>query len=199
LKPNAYHTEAELWQAFKKGNRLAYEEMYRKYFADLQHYGLHLYHDKEHVLDAIHTLFFDLWTRKEHLGDTDNIRYYLLKGLRRLITQQLVRQRKQQVSDQSNTGFAHSFETELIEKQTQEETSQKLKRALQQLSPRQQEVIFLKFYENLSYEQIAVMTSLKVRTVYNTVFQALESVRKLITQQVKWLILLCINFCHSFF
>lgn len=199
LKPHVHHTEAELWQAFKKGDRLAYEEMYRKHFTDLQHYGWYLCHDKEHVLDAIHTLFFDLWTRKEYLGDTDNIRFYLLKGLRRVITHQLVRQRKQQVVDQPISDTDASFETQLIEKQAQEEVSQKLKQALQQLSPRQREVIFLKFYENLSYEQIASLTSLKVRTVYNTVFQALENMRHLITQQVKWLVLLSVNFWHSFF
>ncbi|WPP50072.1 RNA polymerase sigma factor [Catalinimonas niigatensis] len=199
MKPNECHSDAELWSAFRKGDRLAYEEMYRKHFSDLQHYGLHLCHDQEHVLDAIHSLFFDLWVRKEHLGNTDNIRYYLLRGLRRLITHQLVRQRKRQASGPAVAAADHSFEAKLIEKQSQEEMHQKLRQALQKLPPRQQEIIFLKFYENLSYEEISSLTSLKVRTVYNTVFQALEGMRSLITQHVKWSVLLMLHHFHSLF
>jgi len=194
LKSNRQHTDTELWQAFKSGDRLAFETIYRKYFHDLRHYGMSLCHEQEHVLDAIHTLFFDLWTSKDNLGDTNNIKYYLLKALRRVITHQLVKQRNQSTPTAREEGFDISIEARLIEKQGQEETTQKLSKAIAQLPARQREVVFLKFYENLSYEEIASMTSLKTRTVYNTLFTALERMRKVITKQVNWSILLILNF-----
>ena len=70
---------------------------------------------------------------------------------------------------------------------------------LDKLPPRQREIIYLKFYKDLSYEEIAVLTSLKVRTVYNTVYQALESMRHLITQGVKWSIVLALQWLMQFY
>jgi RNA polymerase sigma factor (sigma-70 family) len=188
LKLNKPQDQTKLWQAFKKGDKLAYEEIYRSNFYDLKHYGISICHDEAMALDAIHNLFFDLWTRKAQLGDTDNIRFYLLKGLRRLITRQLNRQRKMPYLTLPEVEISH--EARIIEDQAREETSLELKQALLQLSPRQREVVFLKFYEELSYEEIAAITSLKVRTVYNTVFQALESIRHLMSQRAKWIILI---------
>ncbi len=190
---NERRDDVKQWQAFKRADRRAFEEIYRNNFSDLQQYGLSICHDGEHVLDAIHTLFFDLWTHKEQLSDTDNIRYYLFKGLRRIITHQLAKERKGLTVASPRIDSEASCETKLIEEQTQEENTQKLKKALQQLSPRQQEIVFLKFYKNLSYEEIAALTSLKVRTVYNTIHQALESMRHLITQEVKWSVVLVLH------
>ena len=192
LNADERHTNIMRWQAFKKADRRAFEEIYRNNFSDLQQYGLSICHDSEHVLDAIHTLFFDLWVHKEQLSDTDNIRFYLFKGLRRVITQQLVKQRKSRTASPWITTEV-SYETKLVEAQTQKEVAQKLKDALEKLSPRQREIIFLKFYKNLSNEEIASLTSLKVRTVYNTVYQALESMRLLITQEIKWFVVLILQ------
>lgn len=188
MKLNTPQDQTDLWQAFKKGDKLAYEEIYRNNFFDLKHYGISICHDEAMALDAIHTLFFDLWTRKAKLGETDNIRFYLLKGLRRLITRQLTRLRK--MPDVPLPEVEISHEARIIEDQSREEVSLELKHALLQLPPRQREVIFLKFYEELSYDEIATITSLKVRTVYNTVFQALESIRHLMSQGAKWVILI---------
>lgn len=188
-----YQSDIEQWQAFKRADRVAYEEIYRSNFNDLKQYGLSICHNHEYVLDAIHTLFLDLWIHKEQLGDTDNIRFYLLKGLRRVITQQLAKQRRRCAAALPHDISELPYETTLIEAQAQEETAQKIRNALHQLSPRQREIVFLKFYENMTSEEIATLTSLKVRTVYNTIYQALESMRRLIGQEVGLVFLLILQ------
>lgn len=187
------------WRAFKKADLQAFEEIYRTYFNDLQQYGLSICHDSEYVLDAIHTLFFDLWTRKEQLSDTDSIRFYLFKGLRRIITHQLAKQRRRRSTVPSQATTEASYETKLVEAQTQREISQRLKGALEKLPPRQREVVFLKFYKNLSNEEIASLTSLKVRTVYNTMYQALENMRHSITQGIEWSVVLIFQWLLWFY
>jgi RNA polymerase sigma factor (sigma-70 family) len=50
--------------------------------------------------------------------------------------------------------------------------------ALSKLSPRQKEVVYLKFYENLSYHEITELTSLNYQSVRNYIHQAIQALRR---------------------
>jgi len=66
----------------------------------------------------------------------------------------------------------------LIAFQETEEKKEKISRALNNLTKKQIEVIRLKFFENLTYSEIADKTSLSVRTVYNTIYMAIQQLRE---------------------
>jgi len=70
-----------------------------------------------------------------------------------------------------------SYEYLLIESQTSSLQKEKIYRALNHLTVAQREIIQLKFYDGLNYEQIAVMLNLKTRTVYNHVYEAISKLR----------------------
>jgi RNA polymerase sigma factor (sigma-70 family) len=53
-----------------------------------------------------------------------------------------------------------------------------VQRAIQQLSKREFEIIRMKFFENKSYEEIALLTTATPRTIYNHVYNALKVLRK---------------------
>ena len=59
----------------------------------------------------------------------------------------------------------------------QKEQSEKLRRSLVTLTKRQREAIFLKFYNDLSYSDIASIMDLQVDSVYNIISKAIESLR----------------------
>jgi RNA polymerase sigma factor (sigma-70 family) len=59
----------------------------------------------------------------------------------------------------------------------QKEQSEKLQQSLVTLSKRQREAIFLKFYNDLSYSDIASIMDLQVDSVYNIISKAIESLR----------------------
>ena len=63
----------------------AFSEIYMSNVDLLLHYGLKFTHSKELVFDAIHDLFLTLIRTKQNIGETDNIRLYLVKALRRQI------------------------------------------------------------------------------------------------------------------
>ena len=50
--------------------------------------------------------------------------------------------------------------------------------AIEQLSNRQKEIIYLKFYNGLSYEEISAVTQLKYQSVRNLFSVALKELRK---------------------
>lgn len=86
----------------------------------------------------------------------------------------------------SDTAFLHHeelkalpYEAEHILAEHAEQMAVLLGRLLESLTARQREVLYLRFYEGLSYEEIAEVSEVKVGRVYNIVYEALSQMRKL--------------------
>lgn len=65
----------------------------------------------------------------------------------------------------------------LIHKHDQANISATLKSLISTLPERQKELIVLRFYEGLSYEEIVTRTGLTQRTVYNKIYEALKKLK----------------------
>lgn len=48
---------------------------------------------------------------------------------------------------------------------------------LEQLTPRQKEVVMLKYFEELTYPEIAERTSLQIDTIYKILHEAIKKLR----------------------
>ncbi len=68
-----------------------------------------------------------------------------------------------------------------IQHQHTEKISEDLAAALNQLSPRQKEAVYLRFYENLSYEEIAQVMTVTVPYLYELMHKSIRSLRKHMT------------------
>jgi RNA polymerase sigma factor (sigma-70 family) len=47
------------------------------------------------------------------------------------------------------------------------------------LPPRQKEIIFLRFYEGLSYDEIADIMSISINSAYKLLYKALENLQQI--------------------
>lgn len=54
-----------------------------------------------------------------------------------------------------------------------------MNRILDLLTDHQREIVYLRFIEEMPYEEIAVMLDMKIQTVRGQVFKAMEKLRKL--------------------
>jgi RNA polymerase sigma factor (sigma-70 family) len=61
---------------------------------------------------------------------------------------------------------------------------------MDQLTPRQREVIYLRFFEELSYEEIAGMLDISVKGAYKLSYRALDALKELLKISKKDLLLL---------
>ncbi len=172
----------DLWQRFKRGDGSSLAELLRRYHDDLYRYGLKLANgDVEATKDAIQEVFAELWARRQALADVQVVKSYLLTALRRrLYRHHLFVLREQAEADTfaHEGGVVFSAEDLLVAQLGEEEQRQKLLYALSQLTKRQREAVYLKFYEDLSYEQIADVMGIGFQPVYNLVHQALKGLRK---------------------
>lgn len=171
-----------LWQAFKRGERDAFETLLQQYYPLLLNYGVRFYRDKEFVKDSVHDLFVEIWNRREHLGDVVSVKSYLLQALRKNIIRESSRlkwfREADKISDDLNFDVEFNIETYLIDREIETESLQKLQSELDKLTKRQREAIFLRFTQNLSYEEIANIMAINYRSVVNLIHEAIKAIRQ---------------------
>ena len=178
--------DSRVWNAFKQGCEDAFADMYQKHSSMLFSYGLHIARDQDLVKDCIQNLFIDLWDSRENLGDTNSIKYYLFKCLKRRIVAELFANKKykciEELTEDYHFEIAFSHEFSLVAEQASKEENENLIRAINKLTKRQKEAIYLLYYSNLSHQEVASLMSIKVTAVYNLVYHALISLKKTMTQ-----------------
>ncbi len=126
--------------------------------------------------DAIHDVFVYIWNKREQLSTVDKIRPYLLVSLRHSILKKLKKQKNLELkdADESFTEYDASAEENLIQEEFRIEMSGKLKVAFKQLSNRQREAIFLRYLENMEYEEICELMSINYQSVRNLISSGIK-------------------------
>jgi len=172
--------DAKTWDAFRQGNQAAFAYIFQSYFSKLYNYGKKFTKDEAVIADTLQQLFVDLWQKKKSLSATDQIGFYLYKSFRRALLRNLKKQTFATLSTNFETTL--SREAQLIEEQLNAEQNTALKKALDQLSDLQREIIYLKFYNNLSYPEIGEVMEMSTTRVYDCVYKALHSLRHKINE-----------------
>ncbi|MDJ1479532.1 RNA polymerase sigma factor [Cytophagaceae bacterium YF14B1] len=178
-KEDSLHDDRLRWRSFKAGNRQSFSFLYEKYYSVLYNYGFHLIQDKDLVKDCLHDLFFYLWTHKEQVVEPNSVKSYLFTAFKRRLID-ASQNKKRFLYNQPETDFEIivSFEQEMVDEQTQAENIQKLQQAINQLTKRQREAIFLRYFENMSYEEIASVMECDINSLYVLMSRAVDSLRK---------------------
>lgn len=177
--------EQTLWSAFKAGSRDALNSIFIKYSRLLYSYGRNITADRALIADCIQDIFVELWVRKEKLSDVNSIRFYLMSALRRSIVRRLSTDKRllgnkgvNEHTEENEVEF--SIEFTLIHDQLSRELRLQLQSAMAQLSKRQQEAIYLKFYENMSYEELSSVMDINVKAAYNLIGKAIILLRSVV-------------------
>ncbi|QHT71699.1 sigma-70 family RNA polymerase sigma factor [Rhodocytophaga rosea] len=183
--------DRKIWEDFKKGDYTAFTSIYKKHIQPLYNFGSKITSDRALVEDCIHDLFVELWKSRQNLCEVNSIKYYLFKSLKRKLIRSLGKKSAQHyLVEDYNFEFVFSHEFALITSQITQEQEKNLAAALRTLSDRQREAIFLRFYEGFSYEEIASVMSITVKTAYNFVYMALSELRKNLVHLIPVLLML---------
>jgi RNA polymerase sigma factor (sigma-70 family) len=166
-----------LWTSFLAGDERAADQLFLQYYEVLYRYGLRLTGEEELTKDSIQSVFQQLWQRRTALGPVEAVGPYLLTALRRqLARDQLAQRRQNEVASAYEVEFEVHYSPDDFD--LPEARYQLLLKALEQLSVRQREAVYLKFFESLSYEQIAEVMALNVQSARNLVHQGIKAMRQ---------------------
>lgn len=165
------------WIKFIQGDSSAFELIYSEYVDDLFSYGVQFYSDKETVLDCIHDLFLSIY-RNPKIAPNVQVKYYLFASLRRRLLRYKTSQEKLNFEQLNESiSWTDDYELEMIHENIREEQLQLLKEKVDKLPSRQREVLFLRYYMDLSYEQIAQMMAINIDTCRTLSFRAIKQLR----------------------
>ena len=168
----------DIVERMRKGDQNALFALMKAHYNDLYRYAMKYTADKELAKDIVSQFFVQLWEKRNLLANADNLQAYLLVSFRNHIIHYLQKIQKQlDLPVQDFPGFEYSYEEYLIASQQRTHIKALLQTAMESLPPRQRQLLQLRFYDQLSYEQISERTDLCQRTVYNKIYEALKSLR----------------------
>ncbi len=174
-----------LWERFCNGDREALGVIYSGNIDHLYNYGMHFCRDSERVKDCLQDLFQTLWLDREHISsDVENIRYYLIASLRRRLLRSLEKSRRsatESILESFDFEFIPPCEDTIIQGERYRQHVYQLNKGIATLSRRQREAIYLRFYQNLSYEETAKLMSMKVESVYNLISKTVGLLKSMVS------------------
>lgn len=173
--------DEELWLGLRHGDKEMLVALYQMHYHSLFFIGLKQVNDASLVKDAIHELFLYLWEKRETLQPARNIKNYLVTSFLRRLTADCKNCQKKGglhivwIDAVKDTHL--NPEEKLVSKDQHLHLDKLLTDQINELPHRQKELIVLKFYEGLAYEDIVQRTGLTHRTVYNKIHEGLKKLK----------------------
>ncbi len=171
-----------LWNSFRNGDDEAYTLIYKKYVQSLYFQGLQFTQNKEVIKDCIQEVFTKLYRYRSNLGDTDNIKYYLLVSMRNQLITATTKERKYSDTQPENTAhedlIEKNIEEALIEQEDTMANEDKIKLIMSLLTDRQQEAIRYRYIECLDSQEICKLMGLNYQSLQNILSRSLKKIRQ---------------------
>ena len=170
-----------LWKKVCSGNEEALGKLFGDMFDSLYSYGYRIIPESEDVRDAIQEVFFQLWKYRENLSVPDSVRAYLFTSLRHeLLNKKKATSRRSEICnkyliEEFDALFNYNSWEEILDLDNHE--SRELKNAIENLTPRQREAIYLKYFEGLSTDELSEILQMRAQSVYNLVLKAINNLR----------------------
>lgn len=185
MPENQLHIDT--WNTLLHGDPSSLEQLYNQHYIGLLNYGIKLTHQRELAKDSIFQLFLRLWDNRSKLPPLKNVRSYLITCLHRDLLAHIKKDSGKVVNlstwDELYPNTEFSYEDHLIQVQQQQEVKTKVKLAFAKLSAREQELLQLKFFEDLDYDAIASTCNITKRTAYNIIYGALKTLKQTLSAE----------------
>ena len=167
------------WKLFLEGNDEAYSWLYTSHIQLLYQYGLQITSDTEVVKDCIQDVFVRIYKNKEKLSIPQNVKIYLMISLKNSIYNVFNKERLEEdyVFNFHSIEEQHIAENDFINEEEHREQINEIKRILHVLTPRQREIIYYRFIEEMEYDEICQIMDINYQSAYNLLHRSLQKVR----------------------
>jgi RNA polymerase sigma-70 factor (ECF subfamily) len=165
-----------LLDLLRSGDRKALGQLYDRYHQHLLRYCVRLLRDEQRAEDAVQNVFLKLQTGQQNIRNGQSMQSWLFTVAHNEALSD-INKKKSVTADDSIVWEGDSPEDELLAKERKE----LIEIVLQRLHAPYREVIILREYERLSYEEIAGITGTTISSVKSRLFKA----RKALIEKLK--------------
>ena len=185
-KPNK---DSLLWKDFLNGSQPALSKVYLNNVNDMYAFGCKFTVDKSLVKDCIQDIFITIIQNRTKLSETKNVKGYLFKSLKRKIIKESVRKHKfEEIIERGDYRFEIEFENLDQSEFEMDKYSVKtlaVRSAVESLTSRQKEALYLRFYFGLSHKEISDILHLTEQSSRSLVSRAINKMRSIIQSDKK--------------
>lgn len=178
-----------LWMRFVEGDDKAYAELYNLYIDDLFAYGMHFTPDRESVKDCIQEVFISLYNNRSKKKKVGNIKCYLFTSLKNelfdLFKKSIEYYQIETIEPVFTVGY--SVEDLFVKTEIDQYNTAKVKEVLQSLTPRQNEVLYYRYVEEMSYDEIGELMQMNYQSVRNLIHRSILKAREIVPRYVFFL------------
>lgn len=187
--------DSQLWAQFKQGDREAFSGIYELYADLLFAYGTKISADREMVKDSVHEVFLLLFKQRNSLSVISNIKFYLFKSLKHILLRRISRERK--FSERFGLRMSapefhieYSVEENIILNEQEKRVKEYVLHLLENLNSRQREILYLRFHQGFSYDQISKITGINGSSAKKQVYRVMQRLREIAGKDSLYLLLL---------
>jgi RNA polymerase sigma-70 factor (ECF subfamily) len=155
------------------GDRAAFEELVELYQPRLRHFLASMIGDAHAADDLLQEVWFDVYRGVARLADPRAFPAWLYQIVRHRALAEL-RKKRQPLSSLDGIDLAEAEEGDDFSA----EDAERINLALGQLAPAHREVLMLRFFEGMAYEDIARVTGCQLGTVRSRIHHAKRVLRR---------------------
>lgn len=169
-----------VWKMFREGDNQAMNVILRRYFRPLLHYGSKFSADRSLVEDTIQDLFLVFLEKRQDLSSPACLKNYLFKCLRNNLIKQVRENARLMPIEEDDALFTEpeNIQDIIMGTENSQEISRRISTLFLSLTKRQKEVMFLRYYENRSNDEIAEIMDINKQSVSNLLAQCLVVLRE---------------------
>jgi RNA polymerase sigma-70 factor (ECF subfamily) len=179
---NPLHTDQlyDWWLQALEGDTHAFRRIHGELFGGLYDYALKLLQGSELADDAVQELFVKIWIKRGVIGTLRKVKPYFFTALRRQILNQLrnLQLRELRIGALPRPDIDFSPEEIVVRNEEYLSLQTKIAALLNDLPKRQKEVIYLHYFEEMDYAQIAEVMGIHYQSVLNLTQKALQKLRQ---------------------
>ena len=170
--------EKNIFDRVKNDDMLAYEVLFRKYYAILCNYSFKIVKDIDIAEEIIQDLFFNIWEKRHELEIESSVKSYLFKSA---YNKSILFLRHKSVTEKYERYVRNTElfdEPDASEELSLKELNEVIDKTLEELPERSRKIFSLSRFEGLKYHEIAEKLSLSVKTIEANMGRALKLFRK---------------------
>ena len=170
------------WNEFLSGSEEAYSWIYRTYIQLLYQYGLRFTSNKHLIEDCIQEVFTYIYKNRKQLSSPDNVKVYLFISLKHSLLRALTKEAPRDIPDIIQEELPYfslepTAEDVVIEQEQLRLQDKRIKEMLSLLTSRQQEIIYYRYIQELSFDEICELMDLNYQSAQNLIQRSLKKLR----------------------
>jgi RNA polymerase sigma factor (sigma-70 family) len=172
--------DEKIWNDFRAGDNHAYATIYRMYAKQLLAYGMRFSTDKELVKDCVQNVFVNIYENRSRLKETDNIKLFLFIALKNSLFRLFEKEKAFSMIESIEPVFFvdYTIEDQLEQEEDDRERKQKIIRVFEILTPRQKEVIYYRYMEEMDFDEIGKIMQMNYQSIQNLIQRSINKARK---------------------